>query len=133
MVETYPVPPDYVIEDIFAYLPAKAVYRFRCLFRRWAARLVSDDFADLHLRLANSPGVLKMLLLQDSMSRDGSGMAHVWSLDNSGGGGKTLMEFSVVRGFGNNTLATASHASSCSNVEVSSSSAKPSTHRLTMC
>ncbi|KAM0822239.1 hypothetical protein ACQ4PT_071620 [Festuca glaucescens] len=85
MVETYPVPPDDVIEDIFARLPAKAVYRFRCLSRTWAARLVSDDFADLHLHLANRHGVPKMLFLQDPISRDGCGKAHVWSPDNPGG------------------------------------------------
>ncbi|KAM0912736.1 hypothetical protein ACQ4PT_012612 [Festuca glaucescens] len=66
MVERYPVPPDDVIEDIFARLPAKAVCRFRCLSRTWAARLVSDDFADRHFLVANGRGGPRILFMQKS-------------------------------------------------------------------
>jgi hypothetical protein len=91
MVKQYPVPPDDVTEDIFARLPAKAVYRCRYLSRTWAARLISDDFADLHFRLANRLNIPKILLLQDYVPR--CAKVQVWSPDIPGG--TTLMEVPV--------------------------------------
>jgi hypothetical protein len=114
MVKQYRVPPDDVIEDIFARLPAKAVYRCCCLSRTWAARLISDDFTDLHLRLANRHSVPKILLLQDSVSR--CAKVQVWSPDNPGG--TALMEVPVRIATRSISLPTLSHNS----VEVSSSS-----------
>jgi hypothetical protein len=57
------------MEDIFAQLPGKYVVRCRCLSRAWAATFTSDDFVDLHLCLANSQGIPRILLLQVWRSR----------------------------------------------------------------
>ncbi|KAK1612569.1 hypothetical protein QYE76_036242 [Lolium multiflorum] len=85
MVERYPVPPDDVIEDIFAWLPAKAVCRFRCLSRTWAARLVSDDFADRHFLVANGHGGPRILLMEKSNSYDKCEKLQRWSPENPRG------------------------------------------------
>ncbi|XP_073360583.1 putative F-box protein At1g33530 [Aegilops tauschii subsp. strangulata] len=87
-----PILSDHVIEDILARLPAKFVHRCRCLSRALAGTLASDDFADLHLRLANRHGGPRVLLLQESSSRDNNGRPKIqaWSpahLDST-----TLME-----------------------------------------
>lgn len=75
-----PILPDHVIEDIFARLPAKFVHRYRCLSCAWAATLASDDFADLHLRLANRHGGPRVLLLQESSScNNGRPKIQAWS------------------------------------------------------
>lgn len=77
-----PVLPDDVIEGIFARLPAKAVHRCRCLSRAWAATLASNDFADLHLRLANRHGGPRVLFMRDPRSPAGRPKLQVWSPDN---------------------------------------------------
>ncbi|KAM0852697.1 hypothetical protein ACQ4PT_051583 [Festuca glaucescens] len=84
-VEPYSVPPDDVIEDIFVRLPAKALCRFRCLSRAWAARLVSDDFADRHFLLVNSRRGPRILFMQNSNSHNGCDKLQRWSPENPGG------------------------------------------------
>jgi hypothetical protein len=49
-----PLLPHDVVTEIFAYLPAKSVGRFRCVSRSWDATLSSALFVKLHLRQANN-------------------------------------------------------------------------------
>ncbi|KAK1642739.1 hypothetical protein QYE76_060544 [Lolium multiflorum] len=49
-----PLLPHDVVTEIFAYLPAKSVGRFRCVSRSWDATLSSALFVRLHLRQANN-------------------------------------------------------------------------------
>lgn len=58
-----PTLPDEIVTDILARLPAKSAGRFRCVSRAWHGMLSSDYFVDLHLRLANTPGQPRLLLL----------------------------------------------------------------------
>ncbi|KAK1612563.1 hypothetical protein QYE76_036236 [Lolium multiflorum] len=85
MVEPCSVLPDDIIEDILARLPAKTVYRCRWLSRTWMTRLISNDFAEKHFRLANGHGGPRILLLHDSMSTYGCGKVQMWSPDNPDG------------------------------------------------
>ncbi|KAM0860501.1 hypothetical protein ACQ4PT_046514 [Festuca glaucescens] len=49
-----PLLPHDVVTEIFAYLPAKSVSRFRCVSRSWDATLSSALFVKLHLQQANN-------------------------------------------------------------------------------
>ncbi|KAM0834104.1 hypothetical protein ACQ4PT_063834 [Festuca glaucescens] len=49
-----PLLPHDVVTEIFTYLPAKSVGRFRCVSRSWDATLSSALFVKLHLRQANN-------------------------------------------------------------------------------
>jgi F-box interacting protein len=80
----HPALSDHVVEEIFARLPAKMVFRLRCLSRAWSATLSSDGFEDLHLRAANLRGGPRIMCMDDD---DGGtsrkGLAS--SLDRPGG------------------------------------------------
>lgn len=85
MEDPLPDLPDDIIEDIFARLPSRSVHRCRCLSRAWAVALATDDFTDLHHRLANRHGGPRILFVQNSRSPAGHPKVQAWSPANPGG------------------------------------------------
>jgi hypothetical protein len=78
-----PILSDHVVEEIFARLPVKHVFRLRCLSRAWAARLSSAGFEDLYLRAANRGGPKILCMMQEV--DDGIPTVLASSLDGPGG------------------------------------------------
>ena len=65
-----PVLADHLVEEILARLPAKQVFRLRCLSRAWAATLSSAGFEDLHLRAANLHGGPRILCMMEEAEEE---------------------------------------------------------------
>ncbi|XP_051211239.1 F-box/kelch-repeat protein At3g06240-like [Lolium perenne] len=81
----HPALSDHVVEEIFARLPAKMVFRLRCLSRAWSATLSSDGFEDLHLRAANLHGGPRIMCMDDDDDYGGTRKGLASSLDRPGG------------------------------------------------
>jgi F-box interacting protein len=79
-----PVLSDHIVEEIFARLPAKHVFRLRCLSRAWAARISSAGFEDLHLRVANR-GSPKIFCVMQEVENEKYLKVFASSLDGPGG------------------------------------------------